>query len=171
MNDDTENTQGAEAGGNLQQRKERLEALKARRGGQPAPNRDLGSEMPRSPAQSDLTDGLFATGAGGGPKIPRKLIFKIYRMLTSTPQDDRGMVDGTKFTATGVERLMTLLRERASDTSKPGAKAADGMLQLLAASEEDQEVVGGASVTKLEQLSRRFDALKRRVRRFGRRGG
>lgn len=154
------------AGDSLSQRKERLEALKARRGRQVAANRDLGAAI-----SNTATAGPSATQKSAqqrrirkGGAAQRKILIKVHNVLTRTPLDERGYVDGTQFTVAGVERLMSLLGDKADGEGKPGAKAANAALRFLTDEDTDGQTIVGADLNKLQKLSRRFDKLKRRKR-------
>jgi hypothetical protein len=131
--------------------KERAAALKALRERKQA----AGGEL-------DVVETSPAAAKGGGKARQRKLLVKVHGILTKTPQDARGFVEGTQFTVTGVERLMTLLKKRASEADKPGVKAAQKILGMLAAKEDDTDVVASASVGRLQALSSRVDKLKKK---------
>lgn len=91
----------------------------------------------------------------------RKMVIKIHGLLTKTPADERGVVDGTPFSKTGVERLMEVLRKRASDDSQSGAKAAQGMLKFLSSGEPGSAEIGGASVDKLQWVAKMGKRLRK----------
>ncbi len=86
-------------------------------------------------------------------KTRRKLVAKMYRLLTKAPAGDEGNIDGTPFSAAGVERLMTLLQKRADEPGEAGAKASAGMIKFLAG-DDDGEKVAGASVEKLQWIAK-----------------
>ena len=100
-----------------------------------------------------------AKGARRG-KSKRKMIAKIYKIIDNTPRDDRGLVPGTTFSVAGVERLMTMLKERASDTSKAGSKMAIRIQQFLAPSSEEDAAICNASIEKLKMISGRIEAFR-----------
>ena len=122
-------------------------------------------------------DWLSGTGAGkgggmggGAPEMRRKAAARVYRMLTNTPPDETGMVEGTPFSKTGVARLMEGLRERAANEGQPGAKVAAGLLNFLAPSEGEPEV-HGASLDRLQRVARTASARLGGGRQGGGSGG
>lgn len=141
----------------LRKRRERLAALKSKR-----------SDLPEAPAPE--APGAAAKGPGAalfggmqdGPKRGRqkKMLLKIFKVLTQTPQDENGYVAGTPFTETGVARLMNMLKARSADPSKPGAKVAESLLRFISPSEGEEASASGASVEKLQALSRRIEAFR-----------
>jgi hypothetical protein len=153
------------AGSLLAQRKERLEALKARRDGRLAPNRDLGA------AVADLASAepeFKPADAGKRPRwrggvVQRKLLIRVHNVLTRTPEDTRGMVADTKFAVAGVERLMTLLEERSEARDRPGVKIARAVLQFLKGQGDQSDAIAGASHESLKRLSRYFTLIERQA--------
>jgi hypothetical protein len=87
---------------------------------------------------------------GGDNEMRRKAIGRIMQILTQTPADDTGMVPDTNFSKAGVAKLMGMLNSR---KDKPGAKAADRVMQMLSA-KGDEAQIHGASVKKLQQAGR-----------------
>lgn len=96
-----------------------------------------------------------------GPR--RRILERAVRVLTRTPADADGVVPGTSFTQAGVAALMAALQQRvggASSPGGPGSKAATRVLEMLAPSAEDgADIVHGASVRKLQRLSRIVERL------------
>ena len=86
-------------------------------------------------------------------KTRRKLVAKMYRLLTKAPAEDGAKIADTPFSAAGVERLMTLLKKRADEPGEAGAKASAGMIKFLAG-DDDGEKVAGASVEKLRWIAK-----------------
>ena len=90
----------------------------------------------------------------------RKMVTKIFGLLSKTPGDDKGMVEGTPFSVTGVERLMSVLKARAENPSASGNKAAERMITFLAAEDGSADAIAGASVDKLlwiAKMGKRFN--------------
>jgi hypothetical protein len=166
------------------QRRDRLAALKSRRQTlttSPAPAAPAIAVPPVATALGGPANGLAALLAPGkGPSRPtggmapprpagaagfsigpmqKQIMGMAFRMLTQTPADDRGQVAGTPFTVAGVEKLMTLLSERAAAQDAPGAKAAAAALAFIGAGEGDTNVAG-ASGDKLVLLARRVEAFQ-----------
>ena len=179
MSDDTENTDGQNTKSRQPQSQERLEALTARRAAQsgvtpaaptaapPAPAQQRGGRRRGQQQEASVADGLFPGPRQGGG-MPARALLRIFQVLSKTPEDDRGMVDGTRFTVAGVERLMSVLKERAGDAQHPAHRASAALLAHLEAGPDvtdPDDVVAGASADRLEEMSRRFAALRRRVRR------
>lgn len=155
----------------LRKRRERLEALKSRRGGGDAPAQD----QPENAAPASTGAGI---GAGGGfpglqdgPKRARqrKMLMKVYKVLTQTPEDENGRVQDTPFTESGVARLMELLQQRSSDPSQPGAKVAEGVLNFIRPDEGEETTASGASVAKLQAIARRVESFRNKGGAGGRR--
>lgn len=86
-------------------------------------------------------------------KSRRKMVTRLHQMLSSTPDDGTGMVDGTPFSLVGVERLMNVLKQRSEDTSKTGAKAAGRMVDFLSPKKDGEDAVNGASLNKLQWIA------------------
>ncbi len=84
----------------------------------------------------------------------RKLVIKIYGLLTKTPADDSGLVEGTPFSHTGVSRLMSVLEQRAQKDDSSGGKVAKLMLKFLAPEGASDATVSGASVEKLQWVAK-----------------
>ena len=151
----------------LRKRRERLEALKSKRAG--APPAPAPAAEPADDAQPDIgmggamgPGGVFGGmgGPGGKRNRQRKLLMKVYKVLTQTPADDEGLVPDTPFTATGVARLMEMLRTRAEDPSATGAKIAGGLLNFISPGKDETATSSGASVEKLQMLARRIEAIR-----------
>ena len=154
----------------LRKRRERLEALKSKR-----------SEVPVPPAAA-APAGLGAKAAGPGALLggggeggrkrgrQRKMLMKVYKVLTQTPADASGHVPDTPFTETGVARLMDMLRTRSADPALPGAKVAEGLIKFISPSEGESATTGGASVEKLQMLARRIEHMRGKGGGGGRKG-
>ena len=99
----------------------------------------------------------------------RKVLAGTYAMVSKTPDDGSGMVEGTPFTMAGAKKLADKLNARAGNEGEKGAKAASVLLQMLGAKEGDDEVVHGLSVMKLSHLAKLADGI--RGARGGARGG
>ncbi|TCP63425.1 hypothetical protein EV663_101694 [Rhodovulum bhavnagarense] len=176
MSNDLEKGTASDAGPEgLPSRRSRLDALKARRdavGEETAPlAAPVAGARVGSPRPQGRRGRMMGAGAAGGGRgaVKLKILTMVHKILTQTPEDERGLVEGTSFTVSGVERLMTLLRERAASEGKPGAKAASGALRFLAADEADPDAVMGASRTRLREMAQKAEAI--RGRRGGARGG
>jgi len=176
----------------LRKRRERLEALKAKR---PAPEPSAANDTEPAAARVAKTGTvgpgggrraagggrLFggAQGAGGGPagaagparERQRELLRKVHKILTQTPEDAGGRVPDTPFSEAGVARLMDILRARSGDAKKPGARAAQMLLNFVTAAEGEESTRSGASVTKLQSVARRMQAFRGKAGGAGRRGG
>lgn len=141
----------------------RGEALRARRGAAaavitPPATEDNDSFGKRGRAQALLT------GPDGAQH--RKALNRVMRILSETPADASGVVEGTNFTTTGVKALVDMLTKRSTDSDAAGAKMAGGLLKLLTAvGKEGTESarVHGVLVARLQQLGRSADALRRRA--------
>lgn len=171
----------------LRNRKERLASLKARHqdlveepAPAPAPTGQARAQAPgplrggnRGGSPAWLGQGAGTGGAQGfaaiGPQ-QRQMIGRIYRMLTQDPHDGTGLVPGTPFTVSGVEKLMGLLAQRAQEQGAPGSKIAQSALRFIEAREGEEEAVAGASLEKLQMLAKRAESLKVRAGAGGRLG-
>ena len=153
----------------LRKRRERLEALKSKRSGAPAPATPAAAPDAPGGPEGGPAMGVFG---GGGPKRgrQRKMLMKIYKVLTQTPADTSGMVPDTPFTETGVARLMDMLQTRSSDPSLAGAKVAEGLLNFIRPSEGEGATTSGASVEKLQLLARRIEHMRGNTGGAGRKG-
>lgn len=136
-------------------RRDRLKSLKDRRADSAIKN----VEPPEDP---------FAeiTGGGGGLRkrlssagkaemaSRQKVVMKVYQMLCKQPEGGSKMIPDTPFTEFGVTQAMKLLRERAANEGAPGAGMAGGFITFLAPADAEEPAVSGASVAKLQHLSR-----------------
>ncbi len=168
----------------LRKRRERLEALKSKRAGatdtEARSEGDVFSDAPDAkpfgggtPGGPNIGGGGFGLMQQGGPKRARqrKMLMKIYNVLTQTPEDEHGQVPDTPFTESGVARLMELLRTRSSDPSQPGAKVAESVLRFVTPEEGEKATASGASVEKLQMIARRIEAFRGKGGGAVRRGG
>ncbi|MCA0045085.1 hypothetical protein [Celeribacter litoreus] len=152
MPSDAIETEQTEDGQELRNRRDRLEALKSRRAsGAPS------AAAPARPASGGISS---MVGQGESAKRQRKLLVKIYKVMTQTPADGRGGVPDTPFTEAGVERLMKMLSTRASDGSQAGAKVAGGVLNFLTPADGEAATASGASIAKLQTIARRIEAFR-----------
>lgn len=162
----------------LRKRRERLDSLKARR---PAVGTSDNTEVSSAIPAASAAGRRAARGAGplAGMKgqkgarpqaRQRQILIKVHKILTQTPEDDRGRVPDTPFTYTGVARLMDILRARAADESKPGAKAVGTILKFITAEDSEEQSAAGASIAKLQAMARRIDAFRKKAGGGGRRG-
>ncbi len=94
-------------------------------------------------------------------KTRRKIVSKMYSLLIKTPAGDDGAVEGTPFSRSGVERLMSVLQKRADEPGVQGAKAAAGMLKFLSVDDESDENINGASVEKLRWIAKMGKRFKK----------
>lgn len=145
---------GDGAGSELPTRRERLEALKARRVNPAAAGGNPGRSFAGAKRGQGLGAGLLGAAGTAQGRQRRQMMMKIYAMLTQTPEEGTGMVPGTPFSETGVAKLMSILRGRAAQENVPGAKVAAGMLKFLAPQDPGAEAIGGASVEKLQMVAR-----------------
>lgn len=108
--------------------------------------------LPTAPARPGPAAGAHA----GASAAQRQMMAKLHYMLTNTPADARGLVSGTGFTAAGVARLMALLHQRAANPGLQGGKMALRLLDSLAATAGETDVIDGASLQKLRALATRL---------------
>ena len=142
----------------------RGEALRARRGTAAAvitpPATDDNDRLgKRGRAQTLLT--------GPDAAQHRKALNRVMRILSETPADATGVVEGTAFTKAGVKALVDMLTKRSADPDAAGAKMAGGLLKLLTAVGKDgteDTRVHGVLVARLQQLQRSTNALRQRAR-------
>ena len=87
----------------------------------------------------------------------QRILKRVYALLTNTPADAAGTVSGTPFSMAGVLKLMDMLKGRATDEGKTGAKAAAGLLKFMEAPAGDENQVHGVSVEKLQRLAKLAD--------------
>jgi len=146
-------------------RRERLRMLRGQLAEGPAPAAP--SEAPAVPT----TLGGPRGGRGGRAARPeagadleasnsmlqRRALTRAYRILTETPADESGLVAGTPFTQSGVNRLLETLRSRA-DEGAAGAKVATRILQFLTSDETDGDVkeVSLERLQRIAQLAQNF---------------
>jgi hypothetical protein len=131
-------------------RRDRLQKLRGQRAEVPRrANGGLG-RMPAATAPSSEGPG----GLGGPSPSKQRAMSRAYKVLTETPADEAGLVDGTPFTAAGVARLMESLRSRAGNDGAGGARAASRILQFLAPSGDGGAQVHDVSVEKLQRFAR-----------------
>lgn len=116
----------------------------------------------RARKMRDRLTGGAAAGPGAARDKRLQLLVKLRALLTQTPADAGGKVEGTEFTTTGVAKLMETLKTRAADEKTPGARVAGSLHKFLSA-EGGEAAVAGASVQKLQLVSDRMEKAKGRV--------
>ena len=97
----------------------------------------------------------------------RKALNHVMRILSETPADATGKVEGTTFTKAGVKALIDMLTKRSADPEAGGAKMAGGFLKRMTAVGKDGtegERVHGVLVSRLQQFVRTTDVLRRRAK-------
>jgi len=149
-------------GDEMRKRRERLAALRTKRANSEAA--DDGFDAAPAGAASGAHEPMRLKGllqGGANRNRQRKLLMNVMNVLTQTPEDGKGYVPETPFTQTGVQRLLTMLRERSSDETKPGAKVAKGVLKFLEPSEGEAVAASGVSIPKLQALARRIEAFRK----------
>lgn len=156
----------------IRKRRARLAALRNTR----AASNDAGSaQKPEAPEAEPLSGGdsmkLKELFQGGGKQDrQRKLLMSAMNVLTQTPEGGKGYVPDTPFTEAGVQRLVTMLRERSHDETKPGAKVAKGVLKFLEPGEGEAVCASGVSIVKLQSLARRVESVRNNGRGRAARG-
>jgi len=108
--------------------------------------------------------GPAARPAGGADlevsnsQLQRRALTRAFRILTETPADESGLVEGTPFTQSGVNRLLETLRSRADVEGAAGAKVATRILQFLTSDEGDgkAEEVSVDRLQRIAQLAQNF---------------
>lgn len=159
-----QNTDQSGAGRGVVAAAGRGDALRARRGAAvavvtPPAEDDTERVGKRGRAQALLT--------GPDAAQHRKALNRVMRILSETPADATGLVEGTSFTKAGVKALVDMLTKRTTDPDAAGAKMAGGLLKLLTAVGKDgteDTRVHGVLVARLQQLGRSTDALRRRAK-------
>lgn len=145
------------AGVSLPDRRARLEALKAKRqenteGAAPAP----AAAAPAAPMGGRGPQARGAAAGGGR----RKMMVKLYKVMTGKPGDNSGFVAGTPFTNDGVTRLMDMLRQRSKDDSVAGSKMAKSALNFLTPGEGETEGPGGSSLERVKGIAQQVEKLR-----------
>ncbi len=103
--------------------------------------------------------------AGGGAKSQelqraiRKNAARLMQILSKTPADAAGHLDGTPFTMTGIAKLAQMLRDRAADKGGPGSKIATMALTFLGEADPSRETVHGLSAAKIRSLWQRAEQI------------
>ncbi len=120
-------------------RRERIQTLLGKSG------RHSATQRPERGAQ---------TGGGLEDLLRSKSLQRAYGVLTETPVDGQGTVPETPFTVAGLKKLLGTLQARADQDGQPGAKVAQGLLRLLAPSEDGEAQLEGISVAKLQRLAK-----------------
>lgn len=188
--EETEKT--SEPGSELAKRRARLEALKAKRAGaspeleEPSPaaaetDDFVADQNPFADAGLGAGPGAGAFGGlagrrgggggrarkpGGGDAMGggrRKILRKVYNVLTQTPEDEHGLVDETPFTEAGVSRLVEQLNNRSKDEGAPGAQVATKILKYLQPIDDDDTTASGVSRQKLQTIARQVESLRRQA--------
>lgn len=129
---------GSEGDDRKAKRRARLQSLGSRRA-----NNAARAATPRKP---DMAGDANVLSQG-------KAFARIYRVLTNTPADDKGMVEGTPFTHAGVVRLMDSLKSRAENEGQAGAKVAASILRFVSAKDGEADV-HGASLERLQRIAK-----------------
>lgn len=96
---------------------------------------------------------------------------KLMQILTKTPADGRGLLPGTPFTITGIQRLSQLLHQRASQQGAPGRKIAATALQLLREPDPSKPAIEGLSQIRIQALWQRAEQIVRKGGATGPRAG
>lgn len=84
---------------------------------------------------------------------------KLMQILTKTPADDRGLLPGTPFTMSGIQRLSQLLHQRAAQQGAPGRKIAATALQLLGEPDPAKPSIAGLSAARIQSLWKRAEQM------------
>ena len=159
-------------------RKDRLDALKARRQILAPQGEEASLDMnrPASAAKRPMLvePASFITPLGGkiepmltaapsaapGPAIVKQVLAKVMQLLTQTPVDQFGMVPDMPFSYAGVERLMSMLRQRANQPDAPGTKAAATVLRFLDDPNAAGQIIHGVSVDKLQSMIHHAETMR-----------
>lgn len=160
---------GDDGARSVRNRKDRLASLRSRHQDLAQPQ-SAPAPKPSAPAARPGAGGpawLMGQKAGKRPGAllndgQKQLIGRLFRMLTQEPDDGSGLVPGTPFTKSGVQRLMTVLTQRAGDEGAPGSKVAESALRFIEAREGEAEAVAGVSLAKLQMLAQRAKSFKLR---------
>lgn len=84
---------------------------------------------------------------------------KLMQILTRTPADGRGLLPGTPFTVSGIQRLSQLLHQRAAQHGAPGRKIAVTALQLLGEPDPAKPSIEGLSVARIQSMWKRAEQM------------
>lgn len=162
----------------LPDRKDRLDALKARRQILAPQGEEASLDMNRSASAVKrpmlVPQATFITPLGGkiepvptvapsaaaGPAIVKQVLAKVMQLLTQTPVDQFGMVPDMPFSYAGVERLMSMLRQRANQPDAPGTKAAATVLRFLDDPNAAGQMIHGVSVEKLQTMIHHAETMR-----------
>lgn len=87
---------------------------------------------------------------------------KLMQILTKTPADGQGLLPGTPFTMTGIQRLSQLLHQRAGQQGAPGRKIAATALQLLREPDPSKPSIQGLSASRIQALWHRAEPMFRK---------
>lgn len=136
---------------NLSKRIEQIKVRPANAGGVAAPS---AATSPRGPAKLHAPP-LAAGGRADAVRKQRRMVERAVKLMTETPADAFGMVQGTNFTQAGLARLVEMLKQKANAPMSQGAKSAKEALRQLAPDPGEAEVVHGVSVKKLRTLAAR----------------
>ncbi|MEM1373521.1 MAG: hypothetical protein AAGF78_03955 [Pseudomonadota bacterium] len=117
-------------------------------------DKSVASETDTKAARRDRLKKMMGDPGSDKRKNRRKVVGRIYKLLSSTPDDGRGNVDGTSFSMAGVERLLSTLDERSGKDGEKNAKATARMKEFLEPKGDDKEVVAGVSLAKLQWISK-----------------
>ena len=131
----------------IEQRQQRLRALRAKREALSAGTGKGEARSSREMAQSP-TEGR-GRGAGGASRA------MLARLMLKTLQagGQSGKLSGKSYTEQGVARFSALLRKRAEDQARPGAEMAKRLLQRVTQPSKDpQGMVAGINLAQLDQL-------------------
>ena len=141
----------------------RGEALRARRGAAAAVITPSASDEGDRVGRRKRAQGILTSPDAGKH---RKALNHVMRILSETPADATGKVEGTTFTKTGVKALIDMLTKRSADPEAGGAKMAGSFLKRLTAvgKRTEGERVHGVLVSLLQKLGRTTDALRSRAK-------
>lgn len=90
-----------------------------------------------------------------------KVLRRVARILTQTPDDGSGLVEDTPFKKSGVAALMRLLEERMTEEDKPRTRRAKAIHRMLTEGDEgDSELIHGARVEQLQFMSRMIQRMR-----------
>ena len=119
-------------------------------------DRNMGASDSQSDQKKSLKDRFSATSKDKKDRM-MQLTLKLRAVLVNTPADGQGMVPDTPFSQAGVVRMMDLLNQRSDKSDANGSKVAARMVKLLEPKDENDPAIAGASVARLQILSKRMD--------------
>lgn len=123
-----------------------------------------GARMADGMEGAGMTARLQALLKGADGAERRQSLMRAMRILTDTPDDGTGFVEGTPFSVAGVKKLVNTLESRSKGKGASGAGVAGKAMAFLTKADNSQagETVHGVQVKRLLQLAKLGDRMKAR---------